>query len=288
MPSSELELIADYKCAVGEGCIWHPDEGRVYWLDCPKGRVFSYDPSTGEHGPVREGNPVGGLTIQADGSLLLFGARGSVHLWRSGAETAIIEEISDERETTFNDVAADPEGRVFCGTLPTRGRLGRLYRLDPDGSLTVLLEGIGCSNGIGFMPDLKGMYYTDSDKREIYLFDYDRESGAISNQRVLVQGPEEDGLPDGMTVDAAGYLWSAHWDGSCALRYAPDGTEDMRLPFPTKKVSCVTFGGLNYTDIYFTTAGGDNKAENGEAAGALFRIDVGIRGLPEFRSQIRL
>jgi len=282
------ELIADYGCVVGEGCIWHPDEKRVYWLDIPQGRIFRYDPATGHHEMCYEGEPVGGMTVQADGTLLLFGDRASVRVWRDGIVKTIREDIPDERESRFNDVIADTRGRVYCGTMPTKDRLGRLYRLELDGSVTRLLEGITCSNGLGFTPDRKQVYYTDSMKSEIYLFDYDEATGDLANQRVFVRVPEGEGIPDGMTVDAEGYIWSARWDGSCLVRYAPDGSEAMRVPFPAKKVSCVTFGGDDYTDMYVTTAGGDNKAEEGEGAGALYRINLGIHGVPEFRSRVCL
>ncbi len=289
----EPELIADFRCVTGESPIWHPDEQRLYWLDIPEGRMFRYHPASGHHEEVYQGDVVGGLTIQSDGTLLLFMARGAVKIWRDGELTTVIDQIPDERESRFNDVIADPAGRVFCGTMPTRARLGRLYRLDPDGTLTRLLDGIGTSNGMGFTPDGKGMYYTDTRRREIYLFDYDQETGAIANQRVFVRVPSRagEGGPDGMTVDAEGYIWGARWGGGCVVRYAPDGTEDRRINFPAKKVSSVIFGGKDYTDLYVTTAGGNNKPEEGVGAGALFRVRLapeGIRGLPEFRSRIGL
>jgi D-xylonolactonase len=281
------ELIADYACVTGEGPLWHPAEQRLYWVDIPKGRLFRYHPASGAHEMCFEGEPLGGFTIQADGALLLFMNRGAIKLWRDGVFTTLIEEIPDERETRFNDVFADPAGRVFCGTMPTRDRLGRLYRLDADGTLTKLLDGIGCSNGMGLTPDQKQLYYTDSTAREIYLFDYDQASGAIGNRRLFASNPPEEGMPDGMTVDAAGYVWSARWDGGCLVRYAPDGMLERRVGFPAKKVSSVTFGGPDYTDIYVTTAGGDNKPAEGAGAGALFRLNLGIQGRPEFQSRIR-
>lgn len=289
----EPELIADYRCVTGESPIWHPDEERLYWLDIPKGRMFRYHPASGLHEEVYQGDVVGGLTIQSDGALLLFMARGAVKIWRDGELTTVIDQIPDERESRFNDVIADPAGRVFCGTMPTRERLGRLYRLDPDGTLTRLLDGIGCSNGMGFTLNRRGMYYTDTRKGEIYLFDYDQETGAIANQRVFVRVPKGagEGGPDGMTVDAEGYIWGARWGGACVVRYAPDGTEDRRIKFPAEKVSSVIFGGKDYTDLYVTTAGGNNKLQDGAGAGALFRVRLapeGIRGLPEFRSRIGL
>jgi D-xylonolactonase len=231
---------------------------------------------------------IGGYTIQEDGDLLLFMDKGAIKTWRDGQMRTLLDDIPEERETRFNDVGADPAGRVFCGTMSTDDRPGRLFRLDPNGTLTTILTEVGCSNGIGYTPDRTRMYYTDSNKREIYLFDYDRDSGEITNQRVFVKIPEDLGLPDGMTVDAEGYVWTAIWDGGCVIRFAPDGTEERRVPLPAKQVTCVTFGGDDYADMYVTTAGGQNKDENGPGAGALFRLRLGIRGVPEFRSKVRV
>ena len=282
------ELIADYQCITGEGPMWHPMEQRVYWVDIPTGRMFRYDPATGKHEQVFQGEMIGGFTIQADGALLLFQGRGAVRIWRDGALSTVIDEIPDERATRFNDVFADTEGRVFCGTMPTKERLGRLYRLDTDGSIHLVLDGIRCSNGMGLTPDRKGLYYTDSGKREIYLFDYDAATGSLTNQRLFVQTPEGEGVPDGMTVDAEGYVWSARWDGGHLFRYSPTGELVDKVAFPAKKVSCVTFGGPDYTDMYVTTAGGNRKETDGQGAGALYRINLGIRGVPECLSRVGL
>ncbi len=281
------ELIADYQCVVGEGPLWLPHEQKLYWTDINTGRMFRYDPAAGKHEQFYSGDVVGGFTYQDDGGLLLFMAGGAVKIWRDGELTTVIEGIPDEAQSRFNDVFADPEGRVYCGTMPTPSRPGRLYRLDPNRTLTLVLDGIGVSNGMGLTLDRKQLYYTDTRAGKIYLFDYDQASGALSNQRVFVDTTGELGGPDGMTVDADGYVWSARWGGSCLVRYAPDGSEDRRVEFPAKKVSCVTFGGPDYMDMYVTTAGGDNKAEDGPGAGALFRVQLGIQGLPEYPSRIR-
>lgn len=285
----EPELIADYACRTGEGPLWHPLEGRVYWCDIPAGRMFRYDPATGAHEMFYEGEVVGGFTIQEDGALLLFGAGGSVRVWRDGLATTVIDRIPGEEDSRFNDVIADPAGRVFCGTMSSPSHAGRLYRLDPDGSLRVVVERVGTSNGMGFTPDRRGMYYTDTRAREIYLYDYDAASGEIANRRVFVRlGDDEPGGPDGMTVDAEGYVWSARWDGGALYRYAPDGSQVQRVSFPARKVSSVIYGGPEYTDMYVTTAGGQDKAKEGAGAGALFRLRTGVRGVPEFSSRVGL
>lgn len=282
------ELIAQYHNQIGENPLWHPVEKRLYWTDITGGKLFRYDPATGVHEQIYSGAPVGGFTFQADGGLLLFMARGAIGFWREGRLDLLHEDIPDERETRFNDVFADPVGRVYCGVMPAPTRPGRLYRLDTDGSLQLMLEGIGTSNGMGFTLDRRQMYYTDSVKREIYLFDYDMATGALSNQRVWVKIPEGQGSPDGMTVDADGHVWSARWGDSALYRYSPEGVVEQRFGFPALKVSSVIFGDEDFSTLYVTTAlnGGTQEAE-GAGAGGLFRLRLGIRGLPEFYSRVR-
>lgn len=286
IPAS-LDLVANYGCETTEGPLWHAAEGALYWDDIPPGRIYRYDPATGEHALFFDaGETVGGFTIQEDGALLLFGDRGAIRLLRNGELTTLRDEIEAERGSRFNDVIADPEGRVFCGTMPDGDRPGRLYRLDPDGSLTVAIEDAGLSNGMGFSPDLTRFYHTDSDKGTITRFAYDRATGEISDPEVIVRIPGEEGVPDGMAVDAEGMLWSARWDGHHLFRYAPDGTPTGKVWFPARKVSSVTFGGPDYRDAYVTLAGGNDPASEGASAGAVYRVDLGVAGRPPFLSRI--
>jgi sugar lactone lactonase YvrE len=282
----EPKIVADTRLVVGEGTLWHEGEQKLYWLDIPNGSIYRYDPREGGHERIYAGEVIGGFTIQADGSLLLFMARGAVRIWKRGEISTVIEEIPEERDARFNDVIADPEGRVFCGTMSTPKRPGCLYRLEREGKIVRLLEGIGISNGLGFSPDRKRLYYTDSAKGEIYVFDYERKSGTIRNQRVLIRVPASEGEPDGLTVDAEGCLWSARWNGGCVVRFSPEGREVLRVELPARKVSCLTFGGKDHKDIYISTAGGDKRDEEGPGAGALFRLNLGIQGRAEFPSRV--
>jgi sugar lactone lactonase YvrE len=283
------ELIADGRFQTGENPLWHPLERRVYWTDIPRGELYRLDPATDRWERCYRGDPVGGFTIQADGALLLFMARGAIARWRYGALEYLRRDTEGERDGRFNDVIADPEGRVFCGTMHTPAHPGRLYRLDADGSLHRILDGLGTPNGMGFTPDRSRMYFTDSHFRRIYLFDYDRRTGALSGQRVWLETPEGQGDPDGLTVDSEGFVWSAHWKGSAVYRYSPEGKEAERIEFPARKVSSLTFGGETFEDMYVTTAldGGTRDAE-GFGAGALFRCRPGVRGVAEFFSRVGL
>lgn len=282
------ELIADYQCITGEAPLWHPGEGQLYWSDIPAGRMYRYDPQTGRHEQFYQGEPVGSFTIQEDGSLLLLGVRGSVRVWAGGTLVTLIEEIPDERETRFNDAIADPMGRVFAGTMPARDRSSRLYRLEADGTPFQMLGDLGQANGMGFSPDRRFLYLTDTRERRIYRFKYDPIRGDLTGRQVFAEVPdaEGEGNPDGLTVDADGHVWSARWGGGCVVRYAPDGTEEQRIVLPTLKISSLAFGGESYQDLYITSAGGDNRVENGPHAGALFRVCPGVTGMPEFRSRV--
>jgi sugar lactone lactonase YvrE len=279
------EVVANFSCHTGENPLWHPDERCLYWVDIPAAKLFRFHPETGETAVFHTGSIVGGITIHEDGRLLLFMADGVVKLWQDGSMDVVVGGLPGEEGNRFNDVIADPEGRVFCGVMSTNTRKGRLYRLDPDGSVNVVIEDTTIANGMGFSPDLKQLYFSDSGEGTISVFDYDRDSGALRNRRLLAKPPSPQGLPDGMTVDAEGFIWSARWDGSRLVRMSPEGQAVQHVPFPTKKISSLTFGGDSLTDIYVTTAGGEDPAANGELAGALFRLNLGVKGRPEFRSR---
>jgi D-xylonolactonase len=160
--SGEPEIIADYACIIGENPLWHPLQKRLYWCDIPSGRLFRYEPATEKPEQCYQGRTIGGFTMQGDDSLLLFIDRGEIAIWREGRPLTVIAQIASERTTRFNDVSADPCGRVFCGTMSSAQSKGSLYRLDLDGSVHKLLGGVGCSNGMAFTLDRKGLYYTDS------------------------------------------------------------------------------------------------------------------------------
>jgi D-xylono/L-arabinono-1,4-lactonase len=280
------ELVVDYANETGEGPTWHAAEQCLYWTDIPAGRVFRYNPANGRHELVLDGRIVGGMTVQADGSLLLFGEHGAIWTWHDKVTTTIVDVIDSEIGTRFNDVAADPVGRVFCGTMSTTEHPGRLYRLNLDGSLDVILEGVGISNGIGFAVDQKTMYFSESTPKVIHAFDYDIATGNLSNRRQFAVALPSDGTPDGLTVDSDDHVWSARWDGSMIVRYAPDSSIVGRIPFPVPKASSCIFGGEKYRDLYVTTAGGNQKAIDGINAGALYVMrDIG-QGKPDYLSRV--
>jgi D-xylonolactonase len=285
----EVALVVDCRYH-GEGPLWHPVEKCLYWLDIHRGQGFVYDPSSNTHHVVYEGEPVGGMTLQADGSLLFLMAKGVIANWRKGKLTTLTQiEGTYEQERCFNDAIADPMGRVYAGTLSPQDQSGRLYRINTDGTVVSLLENVKVSNGMAFSLDRKKLFYTETHAWKIHVFDYDQTVGSLTNQRTFTDIPqeEEEGVADGLTIDSQGYLWSARAYGSIVVRYSPNGTEERRIHIPTPKVTSLTFGGDNLDDLYVTTGIEQNKPTD-PLAGALFKLKPGVRGVAEFVSRICL
>lgn len=280
----ELQPIANYRCITGENPLWNERDGRVYWEDIDSGRLFRADHASGVHECFYQGEVVGGFTFQADDSLLLFEVNRIALLSPSGARRVIAEGI-DPAMRRFNDVSADPEGRVFAGTIGSTDENGGLFRIDRDGSASLLWRGTGCANGMGFTPDLRGFYWTCSTTRRIFFADYDRQSGALVNRRVWYQADASEGTPDGLCVDALGQVWTTRWGGSRLYRMSPNAEILERIDFPVTRVSSVAFGGPELDVAYVTTAGGNAKDSPG-ADGTLYRVTGVGRGQPEFRSRI--
>jgi len=286
----EVERVVDYQCHLGEGPLWHPIEKCLYWLDIPRGMVLVYDPSTKTHHVAYEGEPVGGMTLQADGSLLFLMAKGIIANWRKGKLT-ILTQIKDayEQERRFNDAIADPMGRVYAGTMSLQDYTGRLYRINTDGTVVLLLENVKISNGMAFSPDHNKLFFTETRARKIHVFDYEQTTGSLTNQRTFTDIPqeEEEGLADGLTIDSQGYLLSARFGGSTVVRYSPNGAEERRIHIPTPNVTSLIFGGDNLDDLYVTTAARQDRPAD-SLAGALFKLKPGIRGVADFVSRICL
>ncbi len=288
--ASPPEAVVNLATRTGEGALWDDRNNVLYWLDIPAGHLFRFDPATSSNDLIYHHNAeIGGTTLQADGTLLLFCAAGKILRLdpATGATETIVSSIKAELGSRFNDVEADPEGGVFCGTMPSQNHEARLYRLARDGSVTLLYDDIALSNGIGFSPDRGTMYHVDTNKRLLYSFQYDEATGTLADRTVLISEWSGEGYPDGMTVDREGNLWVARWDGRAVYRYSPNGTAAGRVRFPVRKMSSIAFGGESFSDAYVTTAALDGRNEHeGELAGSLFRLNLPATGKAPFRSRV--
>ena len=276
-------LRAHEHCDTGENPLWDDRRRCVFWTDITNGKVFRYDIDAGTPRAIYEGEPVGGFTLQENGDLLLFRVN-DIALLGEGGTPAVLLRCDDDGMERFNDVIADPEGRVFAGTIGRTSESGGLYRLDPDGTLTKLFDGTGCANGMGFGPDGRTFYWTCSTTRRIFRFHYDRKTGALSNRALFYQATEAEGIPDGMCVDNTGHVWSARYDGSAIVRHNPQGHVVETIKTPVAKVTSCCLGGRDLDMLYVTSAGG--RTGSGTADGGLFSIEVSALGLPEYRSRI--
>ena len=273
--AGEIVALANYHCKVGENPLWHPEEGRIFRLDH----------QSGDHECFYRGPVVGGFTLQADGSLLLFETDRIVRLEADGTRRVLKEGI-DADMARFNDVIADPEGRVYAGTIGRTDQNGGVYLVERDGSVECLWKGTGCANGMAFSSDLSRFYWTCSTTRTIFRFDYDRSTGHMGGRQVVDRVDERDGTPDGLTLDTDDSIWTARWGGGVVVKMNAAGEELERISLPVSKTSSVAFGGPELDTLYVTTAGGDGEGKVKVADGTLFRVKVEARGRAEFRSRV--
>jgi sugar lactone lactonase YvrE len=296
----QLTVIADYGDLCGENPIWDGFTNTFYWTDCAGFRFYRYHPATGRHEIMKEGLEINGATFNQPGGFVISNNSG-FWLWDGADETRLIAGEADGSKCQMNDAIADPSGRFFAGSWfynPAQEyELGKLMRVDTNGKVSIVDEGFQLANGLGFSPDCKALYFTDSTARTIYAYDYEQKTGDVRNRRVFVKVSDDQGLPDGLTVDAQGFVWSAQWYGSCVVRYDPDGKLERRIMTPAKQTSSLAFGGQDLTDIFITSAGRSEPMpvmppgydpNSGYFGGRLYCINLGIQGKPEFRANISL
>ncbi len=289
--SYEVEMIADFRCRVGEGPVWDPKRQILNWTDIRTGRLFEYDPATGASRKIYQGEFIGGFANNKQGGFVVASWSG-IGLWREGEEITYIHRgMLRGKPLQFNDVTASPAGQFFAGTYYDDVHRGELYRFDPDGSIHIVEDDLGISNGIGFSPDLSTAYFVDTQTYSTWAYDFDAASGDFSNRRDLIVFEGEAGFPDGLTVDAEGFIWQAMWGGGCVIRIDPDGVEERRVEFPATQTSSAMFGGGDLNELYVTTAWngmGEDSPENYDGSayrgGELYRVKLDIQGKPEFET----
>jgi sugar lactone lactonase YvrE len=280
----KVELVLTVKDELGEGPLWHAGEQALYWTDIEGRRIHRLEPSMGLHNLFHTGVRVGALAFRRQGGLVLATEHGfSFFDPISGELVKIGDPEQDKPQTRFNDGAVDRAGRFWAGTLGDPNN-NHLYRLDPDGSIHVMESGIDISNGIGWSLDNRIMYYIDSTRYVIYAYDFDLSSGKITNRQTLVNRSGKTGVPDGLIVDAEGYIWTAIWGGSCLERYDPKGKLDRTIMLPVEYPTSMAFGGPQLEDLYITSAQELIPKEDRDTfplAGNLFRILGAGKGLVE-------
>jgi sugar lactone lactonase YvrE len=275
---------------LSEGPRWHEDRQELLWVDilgrqmhrarvAPDGgleriETISIDRHVGAVAPALGG----GYVLAAGPGFLFVDDAGSVH--------ELAQPEGDRQDVRMNDAACDPQGRFWAGTMAydESAGAGTLYRLELDGSCSTVLTGLTISNGIGWSPDGRTMYHSDSGTGSVYTFAFDGSSGAIGDRRTLVHIARPGVVPDGLTVDEEEGIWVALWNGGAVNRYGPDGTLSAQVELPVARPTSCTFGGPDRTVLFVTTARegfDDAELASQPDAGRVFSITgLGVRGLP--------
>ena len=288
----KIEIVADVKTTLGEGPLWDVEQQRLYWIDSFDGRVFR---STHDGREIRAWDvpmKIGSMALRKDGSGAIVSLQRGFHLldFKTGDVELIHDPEPDKAANRLNDGKVDKRGRFVAGSMDTMesGPNGALYRVDPDLSVHTLDTGIIVSNGPCWSPDGNIFYFTDTWTGEIWAYDYDQETGGVSNRRTFTKVDQSGGgAADGSTVDAEGCLWNALvYDGKI-VRYRPDGSVERVIEMPVKKVTSVMFGGPNLDILYVTSMAKPPLPRfpgDGVLRGSLFAVTgLGIKGIPEPR-----
>ena len=287
--ATDPQLALDAQAQLGEGAIWNHALQRLHWIDIEAHRVFTYDPTTGENRACDVGQKVGTVVPRRGGGLMLALHEGFAALDPATGRLRLLPRPPehDSAVARFNDGKCDPAGRFWAGTMVLQkgpDPQGRLYRLDADGSMHVMLCGVGTSNGIAWSLDRRTLYYIDTPLQRVDAFDYDDATGAIANRRTVITIPPDLGRPDGSTLDAEGMLWVAMWEGWGVTRWNPrTGVLLQSIRLPVARVTSCAFGGPGLDTLYLTSAREGLTPEQLVAqplAGGLFRLKPGVGGLP--------
>ena len=285
---SEVESVLPQRNQLGEGPLWVAEESALYWVDIDESKILRYHPSTGAYDTFDVDTRVTALAMRASGGFVTATDKG-LAFW--DAQTQALDFFADPEadlsSTRFNDGAADRQGRFWAGTMNEvdfESPDGSLYRLDPDKTLHTMETEIPVANGVGWSPDNKTMYFSDTMRQVIWVYDFDPATGGISHRRQFARVSEEGVLPDGLTVDSEGFVWNAQWNGWNVTRYDPEGKVERVIQLPAQQITCPAFGGENLDELYITSAWGgisEEERQKQPLAGALFRVNVGVKGIAE-------
>lgn len=277
----------DSRVELGEGPVWREEDECLYWVNINAGELHRFCPVSGKDECFPVGEPIGTFAFCKDGGFVAALKSGIYRLDFAGRQLTkqFIADPEPDSPNRFNDGKCDPYGRFLAGTMNMQGNAA-FYSIGTDGTCKTLLNGVKISNGLGFSPDLKTLYYTDSCTYAVTAYDYG-EDGTLSNPREAVRIVPEDGMPDGLTIDTDGNLWIALFGGSCVICMEPfTGKQLACVEVPAKKVTCCAFGGADYETLYITTAWENSSPEQKAAdpnGGSLFAVKTGAKGVPAFR-----
>ncbi|MEL6829328.1 MAG: SMP-30/gluconolactonase/LRE family protein [Pseudomonadota bacterium] len=282
----KVDCVAPTGCSLGEGPVWSPSDGFLWWVDIPRAKLHRFNPKTGN--TRRYDLPIHASALALyQGQLLMIGDReaGLYDPATEGYERKF--EFSEEpAHNRTNDAGIAPDGTLWLGTMDDQEQdaTGNYYALGTDWRAASLpLSNAVVTNTFCFSPDGHTFYTCDSAEQEILSYDYDPLTGALSDRRVFATTAAIGAYPDGSAIDAEGCLWNAQWAGSRIVRYTPEGAIDRIIGLPVSRPTSVAFGGKDLKTLFITTARiglGDKALDRQPMAGCLFALDVDVPGLP--------
>jgi sugar lactone lactonase YvrE len=267
---------------VGESPVWDDRRNLLLFEDINAPALFAYDPASGRLQRWDMPAAVGSFGLCEDGRAIVA-LRTGVHFFdfATGQLEFFVHPEPDKPTNRLNDGKVGPDGRFWVGSMddrPERQPVAALYRIDPDGTSTRMIEGLTVSNGLAWSPDGRTLYHSDSSQRHLSAYDYDLATGGLSNRRVLRTFEEAEGRPDGAAMDAEGYYWSAGVSAGCLNRVAPDGTIERRLALPVRAPTMPCFGGPDLKTLYVTSL--TREVDGKTFPGTLLRVECDVAGAP--------
>lgn len=286
----QVELITDARALLGEGPVWDGLSNRLFWVDIEGGRLHALEPESSSTHVWEVGCRVGAAVPREQGGMILATEHGLELFELADSRRQLLVAPENEPPTNrFNDGKCDARGRFWAGTMSMirTPRAGSLYLLEPDHTVRRVLSDVTTSNGLDWSEDHRTMYYIDTPTMLVRAFDFDLENGTLDHERIVIRFSEGVGRPDGMTADAEGMLWIAHWDGGRVTRWDPDtGRLLQTVSLPVARVTSCAFGGADLDTLYITTARHGLDAQQQEQqphAGSLFALRPGVVGRPAHR-----
>ena len=272
------EQVTDPVAYHAEGPVWSDRWGGLRWVDMLAGDVLSLA-ADGTVARRHVGDVAAALRPRSGGGAVIAVERGFALEGADGTLTPL-EPVWSDPGVRMNEGGCDPDGRFWCGSMAYDQRPGAaaLYRLDPDGQVHRVMEGVTISNGLDWSPDGSLAYYDDTATHRVDVFVYDRGTG-LTARRPFVRLPD-DGNPDGLTVDAEGGVWVALFGSGVVHRYTSAGVLDVVVEVPAAQVTACTLGGPRLDQLFVTTSREGLGPDDDPLAGSLFRADVGVPGRP--------
>lgn len=283
-----ISVVGDDRNHLGESPVWDDRQQQLLRVDITAGRVITLTPSNKSTSSFDAGGEVSSVIPRENGGMLLAIGHEIVALRPDGERDMLAIVEDDKPDNRFNDCRCDPAGRLWAGTMNKQRSPGTagLYRMERGGPMQQIIAGTTLSNGIGWSPAGDRMYFIDSTEQRIDVFDFDSSSSSISERRCFAPILADDGLPDGLTVDAEGGVWLCLFGGGQVRRYDEAGALSAVVSLPVTNPTCPTFGGPDLRTMYVTTAQHRLTATQlarEPLAGALLSFDPGVSGRPAFR-----